>query len=303
MARPSRIEFPHALYHVTSRGKGGVDIYWLQDDRALFLEVLEGVVRRFNWKVHGYCLMGNHYHLLLETPDSNLSHGMRQLNGVYSHKFNLKYERSGSIFNGRYKAVLVEKERYLLELARYIVVSPVKAGIAKSPGAWPWSSYQATAGMIEPPDWLYADWILSAFSDDKMEAAAQYRRYVERGKDLPSPWIQIRNQIYLGSDQFIDTVKCTSSSETEPQAAHFPQPRQTAKPIDYYARNFSPRNVAIKKAYLSGAYSMKTIGDYFGLHTSRISRILKQMGEATRKNVNQPELKSPGRENMRKSAS
>ena len=127
MARPLRIEFDGALYHVTSRGNKREDIYLDDIDRLIFLDVLAEVCRRFNWVCHAYCQMTNHYHLLIETPDANLSLGMRHLNGVYTQKFNYHHDRVGHVFQGRYKGILVEKEAHLLELARYIVLNPVRA--------------------------------------------------------------------------------------------------------------------------------------------------------------------------------
>ncbi|MBD3670659.1 MAG: transposase [Gammaproteobacteria bacterium] len=127
MSRPLRIEYAGALYHVTSRGDGQKDIYLDDKDRRDFLSNLTHVCERYNWVVHAYCLMSNHYHLLLETPDGNLSQGMRQLNGVYTQQFNRTHERVGHVFQGRYKAIIVQKDSYLLELSRYIVLNPVRA--------------------------------------------------------------------------------------------------------------------------------------------------------------------------------
>ena len=118
MARPLRIEFAGALYHLTARGNGWGDIYLDDSDRVLFLEVLAGVCKQYNWLCRAYCLMGNHYHLLVETPDANLSQGMRQLNGVYTQRFNRRHKRVGHVFQGRYKAILVQANSYLLELSR-----------------------------------------------------------------------------------------------------------------------------------------------------------------------------------------
>jgi len=148
MARPLRLEFAGALYHVTARGDGREDIYRAEGTRRLFLDVLGGVYRRFHWVVHAYCLMTNHYHLLVETPDANLSKGMRELNGVYTQRFNRTYDRAGHVFQGRYKAILVQKEAYLLELARYVVRNPVRARMVRAPGEWPWSSYRAMIGEV-----------------------------------------------------------------------------------------------------------------------------------------------------------
>ena len=143
MARPIRIEFEGALYHVTSRGDRCEAIYEDDADRERFLEVLGQVVEDFNWVVHAYCLMSNHYHLVIETPDANLAKGMRQLNGVYTQYSNRRHQRSGHLFQGRYKAILVDADSYLLELARYVVLNPVRARMVRKPGAWPWSSYLA----------------------------------------------------------------------------------------------------------------------------------------------------------------
>ena len=136
MARPLRLEFSGALYHVTSRGDGREDIYGAAGDRRMFLDLLAGVWGRFNWTIHAYCLMTNHYHLLVETPDGNLAKGMRELNGVYTQRFNRVHARVGHVFQGRYKAILVQKDAYLFELARYVVLNPVRAGMVRTPGEY-----------------------------------------------------------------------------------------------------------------------------------------------------------------------
>ena len=146
MSRPLRIEFPGALYHLTSRGDGRDDIYLTDDDRALFLSVLGQVCERFNWECHSYCLMTNHYHLMIETPDGNLSQGMRQLNGVYTQRFNQQHQRVGHVFQGRYKSILVQKESYFLELSRYIVLNPVRAGMVVK--AENWQHYSSVSKII-----------------------------------------------------------------------------------------------------------------------------------------------------------
>ena len=211
MARPLRIEFAGALYHVTSRGDGRDDIYLDDEDRELYIELLCEVCERFNWSLHSYCLMSNHYHLLVETPDGNLSKGMRHLNGVYTQRFNRRHSRVGHVFQGRYKAIIVQKESYLLELARYIVLNPVRAQMVRSAKDWPWSSYRATAGFIDSNTfrtWLTVNWILSSFSDKKSDAILLYRRFVSEGKNQPKPWYELKNQIYLGDDEFVGDMQC-----------------------------------------------------------------------------------------------
>jgi len=157
MARPLRIEFEGAVYHVTSRGNAREDIFLSDSDREMFLKTLAHVVDRFGWVCHAYYLMGNHYHLMIETPQANLSRGMRQLNGIYTQRFNREYHRVGHVFQGRFKSILVEKDAYLLELSRYIVRNPVAAGMVNDVTAWPWSSYRATAGDISAPGFLRVD--------------------------------------------------------------------------------------------------------------------------------------------------
>ncbi len=150
MARPLRIEFPGAVYHITSRGNARLPIFDNFNCKKQFLTILEQVVDRYHWLCHAYCLMNNHYHLLIETIDPNLSAGMRQLNGVYTQSHNRKYKKVGHLFQGRYKSILVEKETYLLELCRYIVLNPVRANIVSCPGQYTWSSYKSTSGLVVP---------------------------------------------------------------------------------------------------------------------------------------------------------
>ena len=147
MARPLRLEYAGALYHITSRGDRREPIYEDDADRKMFMSLLEQVCKTYNWLCHAYCLMGNHYHLLVETPEANLSKGMRQLNGLYTQSYNRNHNRVGHVFQGRYKAILVEKQSYLLELARYIVLNPVRAQMVHVAGDWQWSSYRATIGQ------------------------------------------------------------------------------------------------------------------------------------------------------------
>ena len=152
MSRPLRIEFEGTVYHVTSCGNAGQPIFEADQDRLRFLELLGREVQQQHWRCHAYCLMGNHYHLLVETPDGHLRRGMARLNAVYSQWFNRRHDRSGHLFQGRYKAILVERDPHLLELCRYVVLNPVRAGLVKKMEAWPWSSYHATVKGQRGPD-------------------------------------------------------------------------------------------------------------------------------------------------------
>lgn len=275
MARPLRIEFAGALYHVTSRGNEKNAIYQDDGDREQFLETLTEVCTRFNWIIHAYCLMDNHYHLLVETPESNLSLGMRQLNGVYTQRYNRKHGRVGHVFQGRFKSIIVQKESYLLELARYIVLNPVRAKMVRTARQWPWSSYRATVGLASPTGGLNTDWLLAGFAKRKSVAIERYKAFVAEGKKQSSPWETLTNQVFLGTEQFIKDVKKHIPHDKDLSEISSSQKRPLAKPLSYYESQTKSRDEAICAAFESGGYSMKQIGDYFGLHYSTISRIVK----------------------------
>jgi REP element-mobilizing transposase RayT len=274
MARPLRIEFAGALYHVTSRGDGREPIYLVDEDRKVWLEILGQVCERLNWAIHAYCQMGNHYHLLVETPDGNLAKGMRQLNGVYTQRFNQLHNRVGHVFQGRYKAILVQKETYLLELSRYVVLNPVRARMVRTARDWVWSNYRATAGMAPAPEWLDTEWILAAFAGQIKEAQTAYRRFVAEGKNQPSPWEDLKNQIYLGSEAFVDEMQRKMHIDRHLSEIPKTHRRPVARPLRWYFQKYRDRDSAVFEAFRSGGYSMREIGDHVGLHYSTISRII-----------------------------
>lgn len=202
MARPLRLEHPGALWHITSRGNERRAIFRDDADRTAFLSVLAKAVERFAWRLHAYVLMGNHYHLLLETPEPNLSRGMHRVNTLYCQEFNKRHARTGHLLQGRFKAILVEREAHLLELVRYVVLNPVRAGIVSSAGDWPWSNYGSTAGLRRSPRWLETDWTISQFGDGE-GARLAYREFVAAGVvELAEPWKGIAGQLFLGSEGF-----------------------------------------------------------------------------------------------------
>lgn len=275
MARPLRLEFAGALYHVTARGNRRAMIYEDDSDRFAFLETLSSVCVEKNWLCHAYCLMGNHYHLLLETPDANLGQGMRQLNGCYSQYFNRQHGRCGHVFQGRYGAILVEKQTYLLELARYIVLNPVRARMVHLAEEWPWSSYRGTVGQQALPEGVSADWILAAFGETRGAAIKGYQQFVSEGANQPSPWESLKNQVYLGSDAFVESMIAKLDSSEMLSEIPTTQRRPVARPLEDIVKSSPDRNAAIRAAHASGSYSMREIGDYFGLHYSRVSRIVR----------------------------
>ena len=281
MARPLRWEFAGALYHVTSRGDRREDIYLDDKDRTAWLEVVSDFCARFNWIVHAYCQMTNHYHLLVETADGNLSKGMRQLNGVYTQRFNRRHGMVGHLFQGRYKAILVQKDTYLLELTRYVVLNPLRARIVERLEDWPWSSYRSMIGEASRPDWLDADWLLSRFGRERKRAIESYRRFVMEGKGLPSPLDQTRHQLLLGDDGFVERYRLNKKPEElrEVSKAHR---RSIALPLDDYRQRYPDRNEALARAYLSGAYTMSEIGAHFGVHYMTVSRAVRRFEQNDR---------------------
>ncbi|NOX91108.1 MAG: hypothetical protein GXP18_01255 [Gammaproteobacteria bacterium] len=203
MARQLRLEFAGGLYHLTARGNAQAEIYRDDDDRKLFLDLLRREIEQQGWLCYAYCLMDNHYHLLIETPEANLSKGMRRLNQVYTQSFNRRHGLAGHVLQGRYKSIIVDKENYFLELCRYVVLNPVRAKMVKTAKQWPWSNYQATAGIIASPDWLQTKTVWKQFGHKHETARKRYREFVKQGIGQASPWEQLRGQIFLGSDDFL----------------------------------------------------------------------------------------------------
>ena len=279
MARPLRLEFAGAVYHVTSRGDRREDIYADTDDRQAWLEVLTLVCERFNWVVHAYCQMTNHYHLLLETVEGNLSQGMRQLNGLYTQRFNRRHDCVGHLFQGRYKAILVQKEAHLLELSRYVVLNPVRAAMVALPQDWPWSSYCACAQDHFAPPWLDTDWLLGQFGPQRRAARRAYAKFVMQGKGLSSPLMATKHQLLLGDTQFVQQHQALHTQEAlrEVSIAHR---RAVAPPLADYQQKYPDRNAAMAHAYRSGAYTMAQIADFFKVHYMTVSRAVRAVEAA-----------------------
>ena len=206
MSRPLRIEYAGAVYHVTSRGNEKKPVFKDDHDREVFLNTLQHVNKRYNWNCHAYCLMTNHYHLLIETPEGNLSLGMRQLNGVYTQLFNKYHGRNGHLFQGRYKAILIQKDSHLLEVCRYVVLNPVRARMVDGPELWKWSSYLATAGQAKSHPCLTTDWVLGQFSGKRGKAESEYRQFIRWGIGEETIWTAVRGQALLGEDDFVETL-------------------------------------------------------------------------------------------------
>ena len=285
MARPLRIEFAGALYHVTSRGSARQPIFMSDKDRSDFLDTLADVVGRYRWICPAYCLMDNHYHLVVETPQANLSRGMRQLNGVYTQVFNRRHGRVGHLFQGRYKAVLVEKESYLLELARYVVLNPVRAGLVSHPGDWKWSSYRATVGEEEPPPFLTVDWILGQFSERQPEAQKAYRSFVAEGKGVKL-WEKLESGVFLGSEGFVEKLKPRLVEKLADREIPISQRLATRPPLEQLfskaGKDKETRNALIYQAVNDYGYTLGEVGEFLGLHYSTVSKAFRKAKEITK---------------------
>jgi putative transposase len=211
MARPLRVEYPGAFYHVINRGNIQEKLFKSPRDHEKFLQYLEKAAERFAVIVHTYCLMGNHYHLLLETAEPNLSVTMQWLNVSYATYFNRKHRRKGHLFQGRFKAILIDAEAYLKHLSRYIHLNPVRAKIIDTPEQYRWSSYSAFIGKKKSPKFLKTDWLLSNFGNNKKEARKNYKEFIE-GVDIKAvkdPSKQLEGGFILGDADFVNWVKDT----------------------------------------------------------------------------------------------
>jgi len=284
MARPLRIEYPGAVYHITGRGNEKRDVFRDDSDRELFLATIHRANSRYNWICHSYCLMDNHYHLLIETPDGNLSMGARQLNGVYTQLFNKRHGRTGHLFQGRYKAVLIQKDEHLLEVCRYVVLNPVRAGMVARAEDWKWSSYRAITGWEPPHSCLTTDWVLGQFGEERMKAEKEYRQFVQEGVGQESIWSGVKGQAVLGKDGFIDGLRDHFKKHRE--ILEIPRSQRHAnRPAleDLFGgtivANKSDRDGMIVEAVEKYGYRQIEIARHLCLHYSTISNLLRGKGQ------------------------
>ncbi len=268
MARPLRVEFPGAVYYLTTRGHQQQSIFVDDEDRQAFLTLLDEVVERYYWVCHAYCLMDNHYHLVIETLEKTLSKGMRQLNGMYTQRYNHRYQTTGQLFQGRFKSILLEKEAYLLELSRYAVLNPVRRQWMKTPQQWPWSSYRATAGEVEAPRFLDPSWLLSQLDHDIVAARDIYKTFVAEADLTYSPWRAVRKQMYLGSTKFCERFTSVSAENDREISAR--------RPLEMIFDGQDKSIRLVEHAYHVCGYSQQEIADYLGVHYATVSRWLRK---------------------------
>jgi len=240
MGRPPRVQFPGAFYHVMSRGNSQQEVFLSDDDRLVFLEKFAEVVSELSWSCYAYCLMNNHYHLLVETPQANLSRGMHKLNNYYSKRFNWKQEKVGHVLQGRFVSRLVERDEHLMEIIRYIALNPVRGGLASEPGQWRWNSYQAISGLVPAPGFLDVNYTLDLFGSNKAMARLAYIRFVADGLRLDR------------TDQ------------------------TTLKTLFQRVRGKNERNRAICIAHFKYGYTTMEIATFLGLSRSTVNRALRK---------------------------
>ena len=289
MARPLRITYPGAFYHVTSRGNERKAVFKSERDREKFLEYLESATLRYDARIHTYCMMDTHYHLLLETPSGNLSQIMRHINGAYTTYFNVKRDRSGHLFQGRYKAILVDLDEYAKELSRYIHLNPVRAKMVETPEEYDWSSYKFYIGKQRSAEWLYRDFILGYFSKKVSTAQKKYQNFVDAlvAQEYYSPLEEVVSSTLLGSADFIAYIKENFLSAKKPnkelpalkELVQKPSMRDIFEEVELVLtedKNLA-RNVKMYLCQRNTGKNLKDIGLHFGIGESGVSKACKRV--------------------------
>jgi REP element-mobilizing transposase RayT len=291
MARPLRITYPGAFYHVTSRGNEQNDIFKSKRDREKFLEYFESATNRYDAIIHVFCLMGNHYHLLLETPSGNLPQIMQHINGAYTTYFNVKRGRSGHLFQGRYKAILVDIDEYAKELSRYIHLNPVRAKIVKTVEEYGWSSYPFYIGEKKPSKWLNRDFILGYFGNKVSIAQKGYRRFVNAitDKKHDNPLDEVVSSTILGSPDFIAFIKDKFLSDKKAdkyipalkELIEKPSLKDIIAEVETVFGNQGSlgRNVKMLLCQRYTGEKLKDIGTYFGIGESGVSQACRRVND------------------------
>lgn len=310
MARPLRIEFPGALYHVTSRGDRKEPIYRRDADRRLHLAIIGQALQRFGACLWAYCLMPNHYHLVLQTPLPNLSRVMRHINGVYTQAFNRRHDVVGHLFQGRFKAILVDGDAYLLTLCRYVERNPVAAGLVDRAEHWPWSSCRSHLGAAQPMTGLDIDALHGLLLGrtvstpaDRREAVRRYRAMLgepshdatDASRDLWSS--TLRQQIFMGDDEFVgrmqERMRPELVAQVEIPRQHRTRPATKAADAEPSASalqaawsggrlELDQRSRPLHRAYCEQGRTMTELAREMGLSVSRVSRLIAA-AEATGK--------------------
>lgn len=232
MSRPLRIHYPNAWYHVMNRGRRGERIFEEPADYTCFIKLLKDSAEMWHIRIAAYCLMTNHYHLLVQTPQANLSRCMRHINGLYTQHYNRHHHADGQLFRGRYKSMLVDADSYLLELVKYIHRNPVRAGIVDRVDAYAWSSHKGYLSQAAQWSWLYKDFVLSLLSQSRQKQKRAYTAFIREGET--DSIIDIFNKgtlpAILGTEQFIDRIRKKFYKQSRDRRV--PQSKIPAIPID-----------------------------------------------------------------------
>ena len=279
MSRPLRVEYPGAHYHVTARGDRCEPIFEDDQDRQSLLKVLGQALERFDASCFAYCLMPNHYHFVVKTRRANLSQFMRHVNGVYTQRYNRRHDKVGHLFQGRFKAIVVDRDAYLLEVCRYVDLNPVRARLVRRPQDWHWSSYRAHVGLHEGPRWLDSVAVLRQLAEGTAAGRRHYTEFVSQGRGVRL-WEQaLSGQIYLGDDCFV--ARMQSRVKNVRETPEIPRAQRRGKPLplaQYFLRGGS-RDEGVLRAYREGGYTQTAIATALDLSVSRISRVIRA-GEA-----------------------
>jgi REP element-mobilizing transposase RayT len=298
MARPLRIEYPGAWYHVMNRGRRSEDIFLEEMDYETFVDLLKESSEMWNVRIAAYCLMTNHYHILVQTPDANIARCMRHINGVYTQRFNRAHSCDGQLFRGRYKSILVNGDSYLLQLVRYIHRNPVRAGLAGQPDDYQWSSHNGYLSIAKKWDWLHKEFIFSLLTLDRRQWIKHYRKFlsVESEEEIYGVLDRKKWPAFLGPESFMDWVKGkyygAKTDQDVPQAKELaPTPDIIIAVVcEYYQVSEDdlyrsqrgtfnePRNVAIFLMRKLRRDRLKTIGRRFEIENySSVSSIMERM--------------------------
>jgi REP-associated tyrosine transposase len=267
MARTVRIQFPGAIYHVRTIGNSKQAVFLCDGDRWAFLRMLGSVVERYQWLCHGYCLMNNHYHLMIETPRGNLSSGMKVLNGAYTQATNRRHGRTGHIFEGRFRSKVLEKEGHLVELCRYIALNPVKAGVVDDPAEWRWSSFRAMSGSQQAPPFLTTELVLSYFAGLEKNPRESFAEFVREGLAPGAAGADIPEYLRIEEESEYDLERPPLSEIIDPAADR------------------SERKAQIAVAVLTYRYSTIEVAAFLGIARSNVSRAIKSLQELQRRSL------------------
>jgi len=307
MARPWRIQYEGAIYHVMSRGVGRGNIFLANDDYSRFLEYVERAREKFNLDIFAFVLMSNHYHILLRTNEANLSRAMQWIQTAYSIYYNRKHKRSGHLFQGRYKSVLVEKESYWHILSIYIHLNPVRAGMVKKLSEYKWSSYHDYVNLKKRNTWVNSEAVLEETGSSKQDSRKEYRKLVREVSGRENDFLEeMKYGMILGSDKFVEWVQRKFIDRTEKEDAELPQKKRISdegvikRVIDVIVRNykidkttllqrkrhipFEARDVSMYILKTYTGLKNKAIGEMFGVSTSAVNKASLRINTLSKEN-------------------